>query len=113
MPFFLHSMFRSFIAISAVVIGSLNPAPAQAFIVNARAAAESECNQRIRNGVVANNQGSFNACVRQMEQFYAPIANQPHADAFCDGVREGLAKDPEFAANPFAAQMALQMSGCM
>ena len=83
---------------------------AEAF--NVRGAAVNECNNRVRNGVVANNQAAFNYCVQQQEGFMSAITDTPGVRGFCAGVREGIANDPDYQANPAMAAFALQMSGC-
>ena len=85
---------------------------AQADAFSARAYAEQECNARIQRGFTANNQGAFNACVRQQTQLIAPLANSPGARGFCAGVEETIQEDPEIRNNPALANMVRQQTGC-
>ena len=74
--------------------------------------AEQECNSRIQRGFVANNQGAFNACVRQQAAFISPIINTPGYQGFCAGVEEAIQEDAEVRNNPAMAAQVRLMSGC-
>ncbi len=96
----------------ALSLAAVTITAAQADAFSARAYAEQECNARIQRGFTANNQGAFNACVRQQTQFIAPAANSPGARGFCAGVEETIQGDPEVRNNPTMAALVRQSLGC-
>ena len=107
----MNSVLRATAAL-ALSVAALGITAAQSDAFNARAYAEQECNARIRRGFTANNQGAFNACVRQQTQLIAPVANSPGARGFCAGVEESIQEDPEVRNNPTMAALVRQSWGC-
>ena len=84
--------------------------PANAF--SARRLAVQECNNRIRQGLVAPVQSAFNACVDEQETFLAPVVQTPGARGFCAGVEQSIQEDAEVRNNPAMAAMVRQSLGC-
>ena len=107
----MNSVLRATAAL-ALSVAAVGITATQSDAFNARAYAEQECNARIQRGFTANNQGAFNACVRQQTQLIAPVANSPGARGFCAGVEEGIQEDPEVRNNPAMAAFVRQSLGC-
>lgn len=102
-------MIKSISIASALLLASALALPSNAF--SARRAAEQECNNRIRSGLVARSQGAFNSCVRQQEQVLGGLIG-PGARGFCAGVEEEINSDPFTANNPAMAAQVRAMTGC-